>query len=172
MKALARLALSVLLAVGVAGCGQYYAIGQADAHRGFAVFLPGGGLAVMGRSPPPEPVFVSVAHVGIDAPPSRAPRDVERPRPDHLPSFDPHTARSALSRIDVSDCVATNGASRRYGHARVTMNPDGRVSKIVIDEPARLSPEEVKCVGDRLGAATVPAFKGSLVTIATTFYLR
>ena len=60
---------------------------------------------------------------------------------------------------------------RGYGHAKVTFNPDGKASKVVVDTPDGLSSSAVKCVGDRLGAATVPEYRGNLVTVGTTWFV-
>ncbi len=88
-----------------------------------------------------------------------------------LPPFDPHAARAALNEIDVSSCRAS-GAPTGFGHAKATFNPDGRISKVVVDEPAGMADEAAKCIGDRIGTAMVPAFKGSLITVGTTFHVK
>ena len=90
---------------------------------------------------------------------------------DELRSFDPHAARSALNAVDVTSC-RLEGAPRGFGHAKAVINPDGRISKVVVEEPAGMSAEAAKCIGDRIGTATVPPFKGSLVTVGTTYHVE
>ena len=127
-----------------------------------------------GAAPEPEPTYVSnVYYVNGASPVRPVPQrpSAERAPAADLPPFDPHAARRSLDAIDVGSCVAA-GATRGFGHAKVTMNPDGRISKVVIDEPAGLSAEAAKCIGDRIGTATTPPFKGSFVTVGTTFHVR
>lgn len=83
--------------------------------------------------------------------------------------FDATAARTALGMTDVSGC--RNLGAHGYGHAKATFNADGRISKIVIDEPRGLPRSAVKCIGDRLGRATMPEFDGSLITVGTTWYV-
>ncbi|AKV01519.1 hypothetical protein AKJ09_08182 [Labilithrix luteola] len=83
--------------------------------------------------------------------------------------FDATAARTALGMTDVSGC--RNLGAQGYGHAKATFNADGRISKVVIDEPRGLTRSAVKCIGDRLGKATMPEFDGSLVTVGTTWYV-
>lgn len=86
------------------------------------------------------------------------------------PPFDAKRARTALAEIDVARCREV-GAPRGYGHARVTFNPAGDISKVVVDEPSTLSAPAVRCVGEAIGRATVPEFSGSLVTVGTTWFV-
>lgn len=81
-----------------------------------------------------------------------------------------HDARSALSRVDVSRCRA-EGAPRGYGHANVTFDRAGHVSKVVVDRPANLSDAAVACLGRELGGARLGASKVDL-TVGTTFFVR
>lgn len=116
----------------------------------------------------PEPVYYQpVVYVSTPATPA-SPRD--RVPSDDDSSFDAKSARAALGAVDLSACRA-EGAPRGYGHAKVTFNPDGKASKVVVDTPDGLSSSAVKCVGDRLGAATVPEYRGNLVTVGTTWFV-
>jgi hypothetical protein len=92
------------------------------------------------------------------------------PSVDPTPPFDPARARAVLAQVDLRNC-REKGAPQGYGHAKVTMNPSGDISKVVIDEPSRMPAAAVKCIGDELGRATVPVFRGSFVTIGTTWYV-
>lgn len=115
-----------------------------------------------------EPVYVQPV-VYVNAPPQPAsPRD--RVTNEAPVGFDAKSARTALSSVDLSACREA-GAPRGYGHAKVTFNPDGRASKVVVDTPGGLSDPAVKCIGDRLGTVTVPEYEGSLVTVGSTWFV-
>jgi hypothetical protein len=86
------------------------------------------------------------------------------------PPFDAKRARASLAEVDVSSCREA-GAPRGYGHARVTFNPSGDTTKVVVDEPSAMPPAAARCVGEALGRATVPEFHGSLVTVGTTWFV-
>lgn len=119
-----------------------------------------------------EPIYVQqVVYVNgpAPAPLPASPRD--RVASEAPPvGFDAKAARAALSSVDLTECRAA-GAPRGYGHAKVTFNPDGRASKVVVDTPSGLSEPAVKCVGDRLGTVTVPEYEGSLVTVGSTWFV-
>lgn len=125
--------------------------------------------------PPPEPVvvretvLVPMVVATAPPPPPLAPSPRDRAEPATLPSFDPIAARVALSAIDVSACRDAGVPAGTRGHAFVTVDPDGTSSKVVIDEPAGLSPAAVDCVGRALGAVKVKPFRGSHVTVGTTW---
>jgi hypothetical protein len=190
MNAFARLLVSGLLATLAGGCGHALSSTSSTSghyhhhHRDndvagavFAGIVVGAAVAELAQSEPeraPEPVVVYPQTVYVyGAPPAPLPRSARdtAPEVDALPAFDPQVARTALNAVDVSPC-ARSGAPRGYGHAKVILNPDGRISKVTIDEPESMSADAIKCVGDRLGAATVPPFRGSLVTMGTTFNVR
>lgn len=164
-------AVALLAAAGAVGCGQYYEIGQPDAHRGFAM-ISTHGIVVTGPPPPrAEPVFVRTILIVDGAGPGAAPPARREAPRDERAFFDPIAARRALDdAADLSAC-RTAGAPSRYGHARVTLNPDGRVSKVVIDAPAGLPPETTACIGERLGKTRVAPFRGGLVTVGTSFFV-
>jgi hypothetical protein len=154
--------------------GYHHRHGQGNDVAGavFAGIVVGVAVAEAGR-PEPEPVVYASNVYVYGAPPAPLPRSTRdaTPEVDTLPAFDPQAARAALSDVDVSPC-RLSGAPAGYGHAKVVFNPDGRISKVTIDEPASMSADAVKCVGDRLGATTTPPFRGSLVTMGTTFHVR
>lgn len=100
--------------------------------------------------------------------PPASPRD-RVPANDALPGFDPIRARLALSNADLPSCRDAGVPSGHYGHAQVTFASSGDVERIAVDGPADLSAEAVSCVGAALGRATVPAFRGSAVTVGTTW---
>ena len=116
----------------------------------------------------PEPVYYQpVVYVSTPALPASS-RD--RVTSDDSSTFDAKGARAALGAVDLTTCRA-EGAPRGYGHAKVTFNPDGKASKVVVDTPDGLSSSAVKCIGDRLGAVVVPEYQGNLVTVGTTWFV-
>jgi hypothetical protein len=118
--------------------------------------------------PEPQPVYYQPV-VYVSAPPLPAsPKD--RVTSDDDKGFDAKSARAALGAVDLTACRA-EGAPRGYGHAKVTFNPDGKASKVVVDTPDGLSGPAVKCIGDRLGAVIVPEYEGSLVVVGTTWFV-
>lgn len=181
-----KVLLAAALAFGATGCGHSYTSHgrhHHHRHRSDAVDMIAAGLFVGAAivdlaastsrsSPEPEPEPVPVYRTyTYDAPtPTPTPRSARDAVPEDAasPLFDAHAARAALNAVDVSSCRSA-GAPAGYGHARVTVNPDGVVSKVVVDEPRGLSAAAAKCLGDRIGAATVPPYRGSLVTMGTSF---
>jgi hypothetical protein len=112
-----------------------------------------------------RPRYQSVVYVDrITAPPGAEPA-IQPP-----PPFDATHARNTLGQVDLAKCRG-EGATRGYGHAKVTLNPSGDISKVVIDEPTGMPAGAAKCIGDELGRATVPVFSGSLVTVGTTWFV-
>jgi hypothetical protein len=174
---LSRLALAALLAAMVSGCAPTARSIHGHRHGGAGAALVAGiivgaalaEIASSSRQPQPEPEVYSP--YPYPAPPPLPPSPRDRVDEDHpAPAFDPRAARAVLSSIDLSACRQA-GARAGFGHAKVTIDANGNVSKVVIDEPAGLSADAVKCIGERLGAATFPPFGGSL-TIGTTYYVR
>jgi hypothetical protein len=182
MRPFARILLLVST-LASAGCGRFYDIGHAENPRnGTFAFVDirrtppyTAGLVFTEAPAPPKPVYVSnVYYVNGAGPaplPPRSRRDVVEESDADLPSFDPQAARAALTRVDVAGCREA-GAPVGWGHAKVTFSPDGTASKVVIDEPSGLSPSAVQCLGSRVGAVKLTRFKGSLVTMGTTFHVR
>jgi hypothetical protein len=132
-------------------------------------------LAASGEHRPrrEEPAVVQQVVYVNGAPPAplpASPRDRVIDDEDEMPGFDAKRARVALGSVDLSECRVV-GAPRGYGHARVTFNPDGGASKVVVDTPSGLGDLAVKCIGDRLGAVTVPQYKGSLVNVGTIWFI-
>lgn len=158
--------------VGVTGCRSsigYTSTGRvyrSNDHILVNYYLTG---IPFGTPVEPEPVVYSNVYV-YGQPPAPGPNRENSPATTDLPPFDPHAARAALNEIDVTACQET-GAPHGFGHAKVVFNPDGRISKVVVDEPSGLSQQAAKCIGDRLGTATVPPFKGGFIAMGTTFHV-
>jgi hypothetical protein len=189
MNAFARLLVSGLLATLAGGCGHALSSTSSTSghyhhhHRDgdvagalFAGIVVGAAVAELAQPEPErvqEPVVYPATIYVYGAPAAPLPRSTRdtAPEVDALPAFDPQVARTALNDVDVAPC-RLSGAPLGYGHAKVILNPDGRISMVTIDEPASMPADAIKCVGDRLGAASVPPFRGSLVTMGTTFNVR
>jgi hypothetical protein len=106
----------------------------------------------------PPPIIVA-------APPPAAPRPATA---DELPPLDPAATRAAFGEADLSGCHAPPV----YGHAKVSLNPDGHVSRVVVEDPSDLDPTVAQCIGKHIGAVTVPPFRGGLVILGTTFRVQ
>jgi hypothetical protein len=109
--------------------------------------------------------------VRYDAPPLPAsPRDRIANAPAVV-RFDATQARATLAGADLSSCREQE-APRGYGHAVVTYSEAGFATKVVIDDPAGLSPTAVRCVGEKLGAQTVAAFAGPATEVGVTWFIK
>ena len=58
------------------------------------------------------------------------------------------------------------------GHARITFQPDGHVSAVVVDAPPNMSKTWTLCVENRFRLARIPPFKGAPVTVGKSFLLK
>jgi hypothetical protein len=163
--------LLVLAFAGLMGCGRYYAPEFPERAEGHGEF---GWLDRYGRirsTPSPSrrgDVYVSSASFGPPMPPSARDRVTE---PDRSRAFDPRAARAAFEKADLSSCVAA-GATAGFGHARVTLRPEGYVERIVIDAPPGMPPAAVECTGRELGRVRVAPFDGNPITIGTTYLVK
>lgn len=167
-----RLALVFLMLTLVlcgTGCGRH----------GMAIFaggmILGSALANASSHHEHERTTNVTTVVYANSPPTHYPAATPPPErssvPDNqLPAFDPAAARSKLAAVELSKC-SDSGAPRAFGHATVTFNPSGDISKVVIDEPGGMYDAAVKCIGDEIGKVRVAPFRGSLVTMGTTWYV-
>jgi hypothetical protein len=174
-----HLKLAVLLAVAVlfgSGCHGGRGLGPAIFAGGM---LAGVAISSSGNHYGPSgyqreelsgagPIYQTIVVMGPQSEP--LPSRVTAPPAPRAPAFDPVATRTALARVDLAKCRET-GAPRGYGHAKVTLNPSGDISKVVIDEPIGMSAAAAKCIGDEIGRTTVPVFDGSFVTVGTTWFV-
>jgi len=86
-------------------------------------------------------------------------------------SFDAPGARAALNQVDLSACKA-EGAERGWGHAKLTFTDQGYVAKVAFDEPAKMDPAVMRCIGDKLGTARAPAFIGADVSMGYSWFVQ
>jgi hypothetical protein len=98
------------------------------------------------------------------------PARVTAPEPEHV-AFDSGAALAAIHAVDLAPCVA-RGAVPGYGHAKITFGADGRATKVVIDSPPAMPADAVACVGELLGAATVPEFDGGPMTVGSAWLVK
>ena len=166
MERLAKLVVGGVLAVSLLGCGH----GGGNVATGIVAGAAIGAMAMAAANPPPpEPRYYGSSTSYVQAAPAQPVYGPVQPRPDdELPAFNAAGTRAALAAIDVTPCGGPPG----YGHARVTMNPDGVISRVVVEDPAQLEPQVAECVGRLLGRATVDPFRGSMVVVGTSFRLN
>jgi len=120
---------------------------------------------------PRWPTYYPPGPARYDAPALPAsPRDRVSNEPGAV-RFDPTQARAALAGTDLSSC-REQGTPRGYGHALITFGENGFPTKVVIDDPAGMSPTAVKCVGEKLGAQTVASFAGPAPDVGVTFFIE
>ena len=103
-------------------------------------------------------------------PPPPLPR---RDSPDEVEkrvAFDASAAHAALAASSVAACKE-HGAPSGWGHAKVTFAGAGSASTVVIDAPRNLPADAVACLGQALGAATVPAFSGGEMSVGATWFV-
>ncbi|MBX3228556.1 MAG: hypothetical protein KIT84_07880 [Labilithrix sp.] len=183
MPRLARFLVGLFFALIALGCGRYYEIGSPHGARGqFATWAPPSyntwsfhsspaGIVCFDCPVGPEPETVWAPYVGEPGPSlPRSERDVVK-EDATLTTFDQVAARRALGEVDLASC-GDAGAPRGAGHARVTFDPAGHVTKVVIDAPPGMTKPAVDCVGGHLGATKVPAFRGTPVTVGTSYRVR
>lgn len=175
---------SLLVAAALAtlvGCapsyGRHYHYGHHHHHShrvstggALAVGLIAGvAIASLAHEPEPPPPPTAV-YVYSSPPPVivAAPAHRVDPAPADLPPLDPTATRNAFADVDFAGC----NAPKIYGHAKITLNPDGRVSRVVVEDPADLDPGVAQCIGQRIGKVSVPPFRGGMVVLGTTFRVQ
>ena len=80
--------------------------------------------------------------------------------------FDMTAALTALKAIDAKAC-GFHGS----GHVKVTFDPSGVATKEEVDAPATISKVLATCISHAYGAARVPVFGGSAITVGKAFNL-
>jgi hypothetical protein len=82
-------------------------------------------------------------------------------------SFDRAAAANALARVSVAHCAVSGQVGS--GHVTVTFSPTGRVSDVVVDDPAFSGTPGGRCVQTSFFNAVAPAFAGAPVRVGKSF---
>jgi TonB family protein len=82
-------------------------------------------------------------------------------------AFNPATAASALSKVDVKSC-GLPGGFHGAGHVKVTFDPSGVPTKAQIDSTMANATTNA-CVTKAFMAVRVPVFSGNAVTVGKSF---
>jgi len=82
--------------------------------------------------------------------------------------FDALEAKKSLRDANLAGCPRNAGPAIE-GHAKVTYEPNGAPSRVVIDQPRDLPTATVTCVGAALGKTRVSPFEGGAITVGTGF---
>ncbi len=104
----------------------------------------------------------------LQAPPAPPPMGVSEP--DHT-AFDPVPVLEAIDRLDLSPCTAY-GALIGWGRARLTFEPSGVASKVVVESSAGLSETAVQCISVELSRVAAARFEGEPITIGASYFVR
>jgi predicted Zn finger-like uncharacterized protein len=82
------------------------------------------------------------------------------------PPFDSAGAARALAAVDLRACAL---AGTNAAHARVTFQPTGAVSDVVVDTPEIAGTPAERCLVAAVGRVKIAAFSGSAVTVGKRF---
>jgi len=82
--------------------------------------------------------------------------------------FDSTAAARALGALDLRFCGKAGGPTGA-GHARVTFQPDGTVSEVVVDTPGLQGTATERCVAQAYRRAKFGSFSGTPVTVGKRF---
>ncbi len=141
-------------------------------------------------APPPEPAPVASAHPTEPAPAHRCcPGESETtcemrravgagcgaasppPASEALAAFDSAAASRAMGAVNLQGCPKA-GAQGVSGHARVTFQPSGAVSEVLVDTPQLSGTATERCVAQAYRKVKVAAFSGSALTVGKRFTLQ
>lgn len=120
-----------------------------------------------GRVPVTYPMLFNPSMVATEAVP-----DAGAPVPEDLGGeyghgrkpFDGAAATAALEAVNVKPC-----GFHGTGHVKVTFDPSGVPTKEDVDAPATIAKATAACVSKAFGAARVPVFRGSAMTVGKSF---
>jgi hypothetical protein len=130
-------------------------------------------LPVAEEAPPPaERVVASIVTMPSpgSARPAAAPAsDADRVRPDPR-FFLIGAGYGAVGQVDLTPC-RDRGLDPGYVHMHVTFGGVGVVAHAIVESPVQPSPDALACIGERLQAASVPAFEGGDVTLSKSIFV-
>jgi hypothetical protein len=104
----------------------------------------------------------------LQAPPDPPPMGASDP--SHA-AFDPVAPLTAIDRLDLSRCISS-GALIGWGHARLTFEPSGQVSEVVVESTAGLPAGAVECIRAELASVWAAPFEGDAITIGASYFVR
>jgi hypothetical protein len=102
--------------------------------------------------------------------PPPAPPPLGATDPEHA-AFDPVPVLEAIDRLDLSPCTAS-GALIGWGRARLTFEPSGAVSNVVVESTAGLPETAVECIRAQLSGVSASRFEGAPITIGASYFVR
>jgi hypothetical protein len=76
----------------------------------------------------------------------------------------------AVGQVDLSAC-RERGLDPGYVHIHVTFGGGGRVAGATVESPNQPPPDALTCIGEKLEAASVPAFEGGDVTLSKSLFV-
>jgi hypothetical protein len=83
-------------------------------------------------------------------------------------AFDSAAAARGLAAVDLRRCGRADAPSAA-GHARVTFQPTGAVSDVVIDTPELVATVTGRCVSEAYRRVKVAPFAGAALTVGKRF---
>jgi len=84
--------------------------------------------------------------------------------------YDEEDAEDALHSVSLVDCARPR-ARRGHAFVRAVFNRTGTVSQVTIDAPFELHDDQVSCLVDAFGRATVPKYEGETQVARISFAL-
>jgi len=169
------LPMVVVASLGLVGCGGGGRGHQAGGGAKFpieaaaAVALAVAHIVTVAATPAPaDPNTDPDPYIPTSAPPPPPVRPP--PVPSSHPSFEPAAALAAIDVMDFGPCRGA-GSSLRWYHARVTYEPDGSVSRVLIDWAAGTPSSAMDCLREKVAMASVPRFEGPAVTVGASFFV-
>lgn len=85
-------------------------------------------------------------------------------------ALDRDAAAKVLAAVELAKCKVPN-APRGRGHAKITFEPNGAASGVLVDSGPMVGTPVAKCIASQYGKARVPAFDGAAVSLGKTFLL-
>jgi predicted Zn finger-like uncharacterized protein len=182
----ARRGKTVLVAMGTLGLVVLATPGVGLLKRAFPSPLPpmpARRTSVVGLLPTSVPDTASVTtnvsqgDAGSMLEPTALPMMTAGPAPTPKPTvvmgtppkpFDPASVARALGAVDVRGC-ANAGGPTGTGHARVTLQPNGAVSDVVVDTPELAGTPTERCVAGAYRRLKVAPFAGPALTVGKRF---
>jgi hypothetical protein len=154
-----RTALCMFTLFALCGCRAILPVGLAASGLAMNVALH------EVRYPPETPFGVHTAsYIGLPSHPTRA-----GGASSGMP-YNEDDAEDALHSVSLVDCARPR-ARRGHAFVRAAFNPSGTVSQVTIDAPFELHDDQVRCLVDAFGGATVSRYEGDIHIARISFAL-